>query len=139
MSLAYDGDSVVAAIAAISVGSTFDVTTIVSSDPSNMPGPSGTPIDATQFLNPVRALSAGSPPEACPPHAAKDTDGDGIEDTFVAVPVGTPVCFELTPKENTTLPALDTLQWFVAFVDIVGEPGGIALDHRDVLFLVPPK
>ena len=58
---------------------------------------------------------------------------------FVAVPVGTPVCFELTPKENTTLPALDTLQWFVAFVDVVGEPGGIALDHRDVLFLVPPK
>jgi hypothetical protein len=140
---AYDGkglgDSIVTAIAAISVGTSYDVTTIVSSDPTNMPDATGAPIDATKFLSPVRAMDEGDTKNGCPAHAARDTDGDGIKDTFDTVVVGTPVCFEITPKTNTTLPATDALQWFVAFVDVVGEPGGIELDRRNVLFLVPPK
>jgi hypothetical protein len=51
----------------------------------------------------------------------------------------TPPSTSITPKENTTLPAKDGLQSFVAFLDVVGVPGAIKLDRRNILFLVPPK
>src|SRR5262249_30833082 len=112
---------------------------VVSNDPTNAPGPDGKPIDATQFVDHLRAMDAGSPVDGCPVHAAKDTDGDGFKDTFVGVTVGTPVCFEIVPKMNDFVPARAMPQPFRAFVDTIGIPGSIELDHRTILFLVPPK
>jgi hypothetical protein len=132
------GTSVIKAIQAISVGSTFDVTAVPSNDPTNAPGTDGKPVDATKFIKDLRAMDEGSPAEGCPPHAAKDTDGDGIKDTFISVVVGTPVCFEIDPQMNTTVPPKPQAQFFNAFIDVLGMPGSVKLDRRVVLFLVPP-
>ena len=124
---------IVKAIQAISVGSTFDVTARPSNDPTNADG-----VDATKFMKAIRAKDEGDPAQGCPAAAAKDTNGDGIKDTFIAVKVGTPVCFEIIPQTNTTVPPKTTVQFFNAFINVVGLPGDVALDKRQVKFLVPP-
>jgi hypothetical protein len=78
------------------------------------------------------------PTEGCPAAPAKDSDGDGIKDTFIAVKAGTPVCFEVIAAMNTTVPAALDPQFFNAFIDVMGLPGDLKLDTRSVLFLVPP-
>jgi hypothetical protein len=70
--------------------------------------------------------------------AVKDSNGDGIDDTFLAVEVGNPVCFEVIPKSNTTVPPADKAVFFKAFINVIGLPGSVLLDQREVLFLVPP-
>lgn len=125
---------VVNAIKAIAVGSTYDVTVIPRNDPAN---PNA--VDATKFIKALRAKDEGDPSQGCPAHPAKDTNGDGVKDTFTAVTVGTPVCFEVIPQMNTTAEPQVTAQFYNAFLDVVGVPGNIKLDQRKVLFLVPPK
>jgi hypothetical protein len=128
------GAGIVSAIQAISVGSTFDVTAVASNDPTNPDK-----VDATKFIKALRAMDEGSPGDKCPAHAAKDTNGDGVKDTFISVVVGTPVCFEVLPQMNTTVPPKPAAQFFNAFIDVLGMPGSVKLDRRTVLFLVPPK
>jgi len=128
------GAGVVNAIKAIAVGSTYDVTVRPRNDPANQKG-----VDATKFIKALRAKDEGDPSQACPAHAAKDTNGDGIKDTFTAVTVGTPVCFEVIPQMNTTTEPDVVAQFYNAFLDVVGVPGDVKLDERKVLFLVPPK
>jgi len=127
-------DSIVKAIQAISVGTVFDVTAKPSNDPTNPGG-----VDATQFIKALRAMEEGDAANGCPAGTAKDTDGDTVNDTFTAVKVGTPVCFEVLPKMNTTVPPTGVAQFFNAFIDVLGMPGAIKLDRRVVVFLVPPK
>ncbi len=124
---------IVNAIKAISVGSQFDVTAKASNDPMN-----GSGVDATKFIKALRARDEGDAANNCPAHAAKDTDGDGIKDTFTAVVVGTPVCFEIIPAVNTTVPPTKVPQFYKANVNVVGVQGNVQLDNRAVLFLVPP-
>jgi hypothetical protein len=131
--------SIVKAIQAISVGSTFDVTAVPSNDILNAAGEDGNPVDATQFIKALRAMDEGNPANGCPPASAKDTTADGIKDTFIAVKVGTPVCFEVLPKMNTTVKPKPQAQFFNAFIDVLGMPGSVKLDKRTVLFLVPPR
>jgi hypothetical protein len=124
---------IVSAIKAISVGSQFDVMAKASNDPMNANG-----VDATKFIKALRARDEGDPANNCPAHAAKDSDGDGIKDTFTAVVVGTPVCFEIIPAVNTTVPPSKVPQFYKANVNVVGVQGNVQLDNRAVLFLVPP-
>jgi hypothetical protein len=125
---------IVKAIEAIAVGSSFDVTAKPSNDPKNAKG-----VDATKFIKALRAMDEGNQANGCPAAPAKDTNGDGIKDTFIQVKVGTPVCFEVIPQKNTTVePDVDP-QFFNAFIDVIGVQGNVNLDHRAVLFLVPPK
>jgi len=132
-------EGIVGAIQAISVGSAFDVTAIKSNDPSNRDW-TDAPVDATRFIDKIRAMKEGDAANGCAARAVKDADSDGVEDTFVAVTVGEPVCFEVIPKKNDFVtPAKDAPQFFKAFIDVVGMPGSVKLDRRDVLFLVPPK
>ncbi len=132
-------DGIVGAIQAISVGSAFDVTAVKSNDPANLDS-TGKPVDATKFILKIRAMKEGDTASGCAPRAVKDTDADGVDDTFLAVTVGEPVCFEVVPKKNDFVePATDAPQFFKAFIDVVGMPGAVKLDRRDVLFLVPPK
>ncbi len=128
------GKGVVDAIKAISVGSSYDVAARPRNDASN---PNG--VDATKFIKSLRAKDEGDAVQGCAPHDAKDTNGDGIKDTFTAVTVGTPVCFEVLPAVNDFVPPEKGAQFFNAFIDVVGIPGDINLDQRSVLFLVPPK
>jgi hypothetical protein len=121
------------AIEAISVGSTFDVTAKPSNDPTNVDG-----VDATKFIKALRAKDEGDATQGCPAAAAQDTNGDGIKDTFLAVKVGTPVCFEIIAAQNETVPPKTTAQFYNAFIDVIGLPGNVNLDKRQVKFLVPP-
>lgn len=128
------GAGIVAAIHAIANGSAYDVKAVTSNDPSNRKG-----VDATKFIKALRAMHEGSAPNGCPPAPTKDSDGDGVHDTFVALKVGTPVCFEIIPATNTSVPPESAPQFYSAFVDVVGVQGHIQLDRRSVLFVVPPQ
>jgi len=126
-------DGIVNAIASLSAGSNFDVTAAVSNDPANPGG-----VDATKFIKALRAMKEGDAKQGCEPATTKDTNGDKIDDTFVGVTVGAPVCFEVIPAPNDFVPATKEPQFFNAFIDILGMPGSVKLDLRKVLFLVPP-
>lgn len=67
-----------------------------------------------------------------------DTNADTFDDAYVDVRTGTPVCWKLIPKMNTTVPATDMPQLFRATVVVTGD-GVTTLDTRDVFFLVPPE
>jgi hypothetical protein len=67
-----------------------------------------------------------------------DWDGDGFQEMFQNVTVGTPVCWTLMVKENTTVPATTEVQIFRATVRLVGD-GATTLDTRVVYFVVPPE
>ncbi|HVK87184.1 MAG TPA: hypothetical protein VM513_23850 [Kofleriaceae bacterium] len=69
---------------------------------------------------------------------AEDTNGDAYADTYRAVRTGTPVCWRLVSKPNTTVPAIDAPQLYRATVIVRGD-GVTQLDQRDVFFLVPPR
>jgi hypothetical protein len=125
---------IVKAIQAIAVGSVFDVTAKASNDPKNAGG-----VDATKFIKALRAMDEGNAAAGCPAHVATDTNGDGIKDTFTALQAGTPVCFEIIANTNSFVPPLLDPQFFNAFVDVIAVQGNLPLDHRAVIFMVPPK
>jgi hypothetical protein len=128
-------DSIVGAIQAISVGSTYDIKAQLSNDPTN-----ADMVDATKFIAKLRAMDEGSTAAGCPPHEAYDGGMVGYKDTFKAVVVGTAVCFEVIPKMNDSVPSKESAQFFNAFIDMIGMPGAVNLgDRRTVVFLVPPK
>ncbi len=55
---------------------------------------------------------------------------------FIDVQPGTPVCFEVVPRENTTVMPTGEPQLFRATIRVLGD-GVTELDARDVFFLVP--
>jgi len=112
----------------------LDVKAQVSNDASNPGG-----LDATLFIQSVAALTAGDAALGCAAISAKDTNGDGIADTFVSVPGGTQVCFDVTAKSNMSVPQATGPVLLTANLDLVGEPGNVSLGHRKILFLVPAK
>lgn len=125
---------VVKAIEAISVGAAYDVKAVASNDPKNAKG-----VDATKFIKALRAMDEGNAAAGCPAAPARDSNNDGIKDTFLSVRVGTKVCFEVIPAKNDTVLPENQPQFFNAFVDVIGVQGNVQLDKRTVLFLVPPK
>jgi hypothetical protein len=66
----------------------------------------------------------------------RDTDGDGINDTFGSLPQGSTVCFRIVAEPNVTVPSTGTAQEFQAFIDILGD-GRTLLDTREIVFIVP--
>lgn len=124
---------IVGAIAALSAGSNFNVTAAASNDPTNPDG-----VDATKFIKHLRAMKEGDTAQGCPAAKTIDTNGDKIDDTFEGVTVGVPVCFEVVPANNNFVPATKQPQFFNAKIDVLGMPGSVKLDQRNVLFLVPP-
>lgn len=127
-------NGIVNAIKAIAIGTVFDVKAIASNDPKNAKG-----VDATKFIKALRAMDEGNASLGCPVAATSDSDGDGVNDTFLGVTAGTPVCFEVIPAVNTTVPPEVDPQFYNAFIDVIGVQGNLNLDRRSVLFLVPPK
>ena len=126
--------SVVQAIQAISIGANFNVTAIAANDPMNAGG-----VDATKFIQEIRALGEGDPMNGCPKLTTTKSNASlTYDDVFVGVTAGTSVCFEVIPAMNTTVMPTATAQFFKAFINVVGLPGNTALDQRSVLFLVPP-
>jgi hypothetical protein len=66
-----------------------------------------------------------------------DGDGDGHPDYFPRVFPGTGVCWDIVPKSNVAVPALDVPRIFRATINVIGDLY-TPLDSRDIYFLVPP-
>ncbi len=128
------GPQVADAITAIATGSMSDISARPRNDPANPDR-----VDATSFIRALRAMEGGDAAQGCPPLAAKDTDKDGIKDTFIEAPVGTRVCFEVLPAVNTRVVSQDKPRFFKAFIDVQAGSGGVSLDTHAVRFMVPPK
>ncbi len=105
----------------------------------------GDAVDATVFIdrlvpNTTDAVAdPRSPTHICVPGLPLgDGDGDTVADDYFAdVTPGTFVCFDIYPRENTTVPATDAPQLFRAQIEVLGNSSTV-LDTRDVFFLVPP-
>lgn len=65
-------------------------------------------------------------------------DIDTFHDTFMRVNPGSPVCFDIVPRINTTVEPTLVPQLFRAHIHVVGD-GFTPLDDRVVYFLVPPR
>ncbi len=89
------------------------------------------------FVDHLETLQLGTP-ECANGLTAIDTNADSFADQFVQVRAGTPVCWKVVSKQNTTVPATDQPQLFKATVAVYGD-GVTQLDTRDVYFLVPPR
>ncbi|MCE9578155.1 MAG: hypothetical protein K8W52_33830 [Deltaproteobacteria bacterium] len=94
-------------------------------------------VDAlTAFFDHLETLQLGTADCA---NGLTDTDsnGDSFKDKYLQVRTGTPVCWKVVSKMNTTVPATDQPQLYKAFVTVYGD-GVTALSTRNVFFLVPP-
>ena len=104
----------------------------------------GESVDATIFIERIEPNTAGGVMDPRDPSIVcvaglptSDTDGDGRDETFPDVTPGTPVCFDIIPRMNTTVMPTAAPQLYRALVDVVGD-GVTVLDTRDVYFVVPP-
>ncbi len=98
--------------------------------------PSDTVNAVTAFVDHLETLQLGTP--MCANGLTDiDTNADTFRDAYVDVRAGTPVCWKLIPKMNTTVPATTQPQLFRATIEVIGD-GVTVLDTRDVFFLVPP-
>jgi hypothetical protein len=105
----------------------------------NDPGES---VDAVaSFIDHLETRSAAAPGLTCTTgFTTVDRDGvdiDTFHDTFNRVTPGSPVCFDIVPRINTTVEPTLEPQLFRAQINVVGD-GFTPLDHRVVYFLVPP-
>ncbi|HEY4176363.1 MAG TPA: hypothetical protein VGM90_06010 [Kofleriaceae bacterium] len=98
----------------------------------------GDSVDApAAFIDHLETQQLGTP-QCANGLTAADTNADTYTDKFVGVRTGTPVCWKVVSKMNTTVPATDAPQMFRATVRVYGD-NTTELDERDVFFLVPPK
>ena len=104
----------------------------------------GDGVDATVFIDHIEANVVGGVADprdmtrVCVGGLpATDTNGDGFLDTFTDVRPGTPVCFDIVVRRNTTVMPTALPQLFRANIDVIGD-GITVLDTRQVFFLVPP-
>jgi hypothetical protein len=103
----------------------------------------GETVDAVAaFVDHLEPNVAGAPGLTCTGGFATSDfagiDGDSFPDTFLDVTPGAPVCFDILPKQNDTVPATLVPQIFRAQINVIGD-GFTPLDDRVVYFLVPPR
>lgn len=112
-------------------GLPLDLNAVTADDP-------GDTVDAvTSFVDHIETLQLGT--AACANGLSDiDTNADTYKDKYIDVRTGTPVCWKVVSKTNTTVPATDSPQLFRATVTVFGD-GITQLDQRDVFFLVPPR
>ncbi len=112
-------------------GLPLDINAVSADDPSDQ-------VNAiTSFVDHLQTLQLGTAP--CTSGLTDiDTNSDTFKDKFLQVRTGTPVCWKVVSKPNTTVPATAAPQLFRATVTVYGD-GITQLDKRNVFFLVPPK
>ena len=103
----------------------------------------GETVDAVAaFVDHLEPNATGAPGLTCTGGFATSDyagiDGDSFADTFLDVTPGAPVCFDIIPKQNDTVPATLVPQIFRAQINVIGD-GFTPLDDRVVYFLVPPR
>jgi hypothetical protein len=112
-------------------GLPLDISALAVDDPADA-------VDAiSAFVDHLQTLQLGT--AACAAGLNEtDSNGDGFADKYLQVRTGTPVCWKVVSKQNTTVPATDAPQLFRATVRVYGD-GVTQLDQRNVFFLVPPQ
>lgn len=97
----------------------------------------GDAVDAVmEFVDHLETLQLGTP-ECTNGLQDRDVNGDTYREEYVDVRPGTPVCWKVAVKNNTTVPATPEPQLYRANVIVTGD-GVTELDRREVFFLVPP-
>jgi hypothetical protein len=132
------GDNVVTAVQTLAVGVPMDITAVGRDDTTDG-------VDATVFIDHIVPNTAGGveDPENTTVICVGgldtgDGDGDGTPDMFLDVLPGTPVCFDIIPAQNESVPPEAIPKVYQAYVDVVGD-GVTVLDTRIIYFLVPPS
>jgi hypothetical protein len=123
-------ESVVNAVQTLANSVPMDISTEDWDDPSDTE-------DATIFIDYITPFNETTA-ECTGGLVTEDLDADGIDDIFLDVNPGWPVCFDVIPKMNTTVEQIPEPQLFKAFIDVVGNNVTV-LDTRTVFFLVPPS
>lgn len=134
------GTSIVDAVSALADFATLDIDARAQNEDGNMDA-NGDPLDAVDaFLDRVVPNANPSATVMCTKGlTVEDRLGnDGLDDTFVDVPPGKPVCFDVVAKQNDRVQPQPYPQLFRARIDLYGD-GVTTLDSRQVWFLVPPK
>ncbi len=90
----------------------------------------------TAFVDHIQTLQLGTA-QCANGLSDVDTNGDTFKDKYLQIRTGTPVCWKVVSKPNTTVPATNQPQLFRATITVFGD-GVTQLDQRDVFFLVPP-
>jgi hypothetical protein len=135
------GDQVVTAVQTVATDVPLRIDAVPVDDPTDT-------VDAVaQFIDYIEANASGA--SITDPVSGEvrictvtdplpvDEDGDAHPDYFPRVLPGTPVCFDIHPLRNVTVPATREPQMFRATIQVQGDRITI-LDERDVFFLVPP-
>ncbi|MGE3459193.1 MAG: thrombospondin type 3 repeat-containing protein, partial [Kofleriaceae bacterium] len=135
--LVFDGagaaaaDAIKTGIMRLANGLPLDLNAVSVDDPSDA-------VDAvSSFVSHLETLQLGTP-QCANMLEDIDTNGDAHDDKFLHVRTGTPVCWRVVSKQNTTVMPTDAPQLFRATVSVYGD-GVTQLDQRDVFFLVPPE
>jgi len=124
-------DAVATAIQVLTTYGQFDISGVPEDDPSDS-------VDAlAAFVSRIEATATAGAPCANG-IAVTDVNTDGVNETFPDVNPGLTVCFDVVPKMNTTVPALETPQMFEAEIVVYGDWVTV-LDRRTIYFLVPPE
>ena len=135
--LVFDGAGATAATAiqngilALANGLPLDINALTTDDPTD------TVNAVVSFVDHIETLQLGT--AACANGLNDiDTNADTFDDKYLQVRTGTPVCWKLVSKTNTTVPATTQPQLYRATVTVFGD-GITQLDQRNVFFLVPPQ
>ena len=131
-------DQVVTAISELATGGAFRLSAKLR-DPEPNDG-----VDVTKFVDRIVPNGVGGiadprdPTRVCVPWSdIADMDQDGVDDHFMNVPGGTPVCFDIFPAQNEIVEPGEEMQVFEGIVDVMGDDISV-LDSRVVYFVVPP-
>ncbi len=105
----------------------------VTIEATDQPGDDG---DALQFID---HLAVNTTADGCTDATPREDllYMDGRDDAFAALRPGTPVCWDVVPRRNTTVEPTEEPLLFEAKLTVYGD--GSPLDERTVYFLVPPR
>jgi len=99
------------------------------------PNPEGATLDT--LVSSIRAMEEGDVAAGCAAHAASDSDGDGVKETFASVPSSTTLCFEIGWKSNKILLPKSNGRFVAGFADVIGSPGAVKGERHMLVFYVP--
>ncbi len=93
------------------------------------------PVDAVAaFVGRVEVKPSGTP--TCVNHPSDDADSDGVAETYVDAPPGTPLCWKLVTRKNRTVAPTSSAQIFRITIDVSVDGISVVSQH-EVFFIVP--
>lgn len=124
------GQAIADGIRELTASLPLDMSPTMEDDPSDA-------VDtAAAFLDYLDSYTPGTAECVAWPNL-RDGDSDGHDEEFLQVPAGTPVCWMIHVKQNTTVAPTQEIQIFRAELHLWGN-GVTLLDTRTVWFVVPP-